>query len=150
MTRGLRYGTAVLLAAACDAGTTTSHPSPPANVVGCYQLALGTWSASHESPDPPTTLILTDSLGSHLLENGRTLLRPWPDPSAMPFDMAWWSRSNDGALDLIFSLGGYVGVRMTLTWNGTAWSGTAEAYTDVQPSTQATASATLTGRSCGS
>ena len=130
---------------ACD----TSEPStPPVSVLGCYELTITNWSGPHESPDPPTPVILLDSLGSYLLETGRTLVRPAPLGSNMFFDMAWWSRPTAEELDVVFSAGGYVGVRMNLSWLGPFWSGRAEAFTDVAPSIQATATAMMRPVAC--
>lgn len=128
----------------------TSGPStpPPAAVLGCYDLTVSTWSGPHESPDPPPVVVLTDSIGTYLLETGRTLARPWPDPTAMPFDMAWWERPRPGRLDLVFTQGGFIGVRIILQWNGRSWSGQAEAFTDVAPPVEATTLALLVPTSC--
>jgi hypothetical protein len=122
----------------------------PASVIGCYALRLGTWSAPRDSPDPPPVVALLDSTGSYLLEKGKSLVRPHPLGSPMPFDMAFWTRLSPEHLDLVFTDGGYVGVRLHLVWGwGDAhWRGTAEAFTDVRPSIQATATSTLSPREC--
>jgi hypothetical protein len=68
----------------------------------------------------------------------------------MGFDMAFWTRLSPEHLDLVFTDGGYVGVRLHLVWGwGDAhWRGTAEAFTDVRPSIEATATSTLSPREC--
>jgi hypothetical protein len=130
--------------------TDSSGPStpPPASVLGCYDLTVSTWSGLHESPDPPPVVILTDSIGSYLLESGRPLVRPWPDPAAMPFDMAWWERPSEGRLNLVFTQGGFIGIRIGLQWAGSRWSGQAEAFTDVAPPVEATTLALLVPTPC--
>jgi hypothetical protein len=138
----------VMISAACEQSTDAPALPAPAEVLGCYQLSRGVWSGPHESPDPPDRLILTDSIGSYLLERGRTLLRSWPDPDAMPFDMAWWQRPHSDTLQLIFNNGGYIGVRLLLSWRGDDWRGRIEAYTDVVPPVQASSSARLISQPC--
>lgn len=142
----LTRGTVLLaVVIACDASGPTA---PPASVLGCHSLTVTNWSGPHESPDPPTPVILLDSLGSYLLETGRTLARPAPLGTPMSFDMAWWSHPEREQLDVVFSAGGYVGIRLSLRWIGPYWSGPAEAYTDVGPSVQATGVAVMRAVTC--
>lgn len=137
----------LLTAGACSEAT-TSTIQPPLAVFGCHQLAIGKWSAPRESPDPPGVVVLLDSIGSYLLENGKLLVRPHPVGTPMPFDMAWWDRPFEEQLDLMFTDGGYVGVRLHFTWSGARWQGSAWAFTDVPPTLQAAASTTLVPRLC--
>ena len=141
-------GVACLFVLSACSDTTNPTPIPPLNVTGCYQVTLGKWSDSHDSPDPPPVLVLLDSLGTYLLEKGKPLVRPYPLGTPMPFDMAWWDRRAEEQLDLVFSDGGYLGVRLHYIWGGTAWRGSAWAFTDVSPSIQATTTSTLVPRSC--
>jgi hypothetical protein len=68
----------------------------------------------------------------------------------MPFDMAWWSRLAPEHLEIVFTDGGYIGVRLHLVWGwgDSTWRGTAEAFTDVSPSIQARTTSTLAPREC--
>jgi len=69
----------------------------------------------------------------------------------MAFDMAWWNLIAPEHVDVVFTDGGLVGVRMHLVWgwgDGT-WHGTAEAFTDVSPSIQAVTTVRLSPRTCG-
>lgn len=141
-------GAACLLVVAACSDTTGPTPIPPLAVVGCYQVTIGKWSAPRDSPDPPGVVVLLDSIGTYLLERGRPLVRAHPLGTPMPFDMAWWDRRAEEQLDLVFSDGGYLGVRLHYVWGGTTWRGSAWAFTDVSPSIQATATSTLVPRSC--
>lgn len=139
-------------ACACSSASGIVAPEPsPGSVVGCYAVDLGRWSASRDSRDPPTRIALLDSIGTELLEKGHQLARPDPLSASMPFDMAWWKRLESEHLEVVFTAGGYVGVRLHLVWGwgDATWRGTAEAFTDVSPSVQAVASATLSPRTCG-
>jgi len=138
---------ALLSASGCSDSTGTTV-QPPLSVVGCYALTVGKWSGAHESPDPPSSIVLLDSLGTYLLESGKLLARPYPLGTPMPFDMAWWSRPAEEQLDVVFSAGGYVGVRLHFIWSADGWRGSAWAFTDVAPSIQATATSALTPRPC--
>jgi hypothetical protein len=132
---------------ACTSATTVRVPEvAPVSVVGCYVVSMGAWSGPHESPNPPTTISLLDSTGTYLLEAGKKLVRPHPVGATMPFNMAWWSRLSPEHLDIVFTSGGEIGVRLHLVWGwgDGSWSGTGVAYTDVSPGVQAVASAKLT------
>ena len=139
---------AVLLSSGSCSDPTGSALQPPLSVTGCYQVTLGRWSGAHESSDPPRSIVILDSLGSYLLENGNRLVRPYPLGTPMPFDMAWWTRGAEEQLDLVFTDGGYVGVRLHFVWSERRWEGSAWAFTDVSPSVQATASSALSPRTC--
>ncbi len=146
--RGLARCGALAVAAtlACGEGSGPSTP-PPASVSGCYAITLGPWSGPHTSIDPLSPLVLLDSTGTYLFENGRTLLRPWPTLALDFFDMAWWSQAEPDRLTLMYSASGYVGIRIDLRWRD-AWVGKAEAYTDIVPPIEATASAQLDSIPC--
>lgn len=139
--------TVVALLLGCAAGSDPIAPAPQ-DVIGCYELTLGAWSAPHESPDPPSSITLLDSNGTYLLEEGRTLARPNPVDAPMSFDMAWWSRVAEEKLEVVFSNSGYVGVRFSFEWTGMRWAGTAVAFTDVVPMDQATAPSSLAQALC--
>ena len=141
-------GLACLVVVGACSDTTGPISLPPLEVVGCYQVIIGKWSAPHDSPDPPRVVVLLDSLGTYLLEKGRPLVRAHPPGTPMSFDMAWWDRRAEEQLDLVFSDGGYLGVRLHYIWGGTTWRGSAWAFTDVSPSIQATTTSTLEPRTC--
>jgi hypothetical protein len=87
--------------------------------------------------------MLMDSLGTFGLESGKHLVRPCPgDTEAMHY-MAWWEHPAADSLTLVFTTG-YVGIGAHLRRDGARWTGTAVAFTDVSPFTQATAPLSLT------
>lgn len=133
----------VALLAACTEPVAGPATLPPFDVVGCYQLDLTRWSGAHEAPDPPAYVVLTDSVGSFLLEASQPLVRPAPGYSAATFGyMAWWRRPVRDTLEVVFTTG-YVGVSLRLAWRGDAWVGVGEAFTDVAPPIQARSAARL-------
>lgn len=126
-------------------------PQPtPSSAAGCYAVGLGGWNGPRESPDPPSVIALLDSLGTNGFEVGKQLARPDPRNAAMPFTASWWARPDPDHLSVYFSLDGIIGVRMFVAWDsgGGRWSGTAEAFTDVSPSTQAVSAVSLSPRPC--
>jgi hypothetical protein len=130
------------LLVACHGTPTQPTSVAPESVSGCYQLTLGPWTGAHEAENPPAVVLLLDSVGTFLLEAGRTLVRPSPvDTNAFAY-MAWWARPAPDSLAVVFTTG-YVGIRLALSWRGSQWVGRADAFTDVQPSIEATASAAL-------
>jgi hypothetical protein len=132
----------VALLGACRGSPTQPTSAAPELVTGCYQLTIGTWTAGHEAPDPPSVIVLLDSVGTFLLEAGRPLVRPSPVDTIAFGYMAWWARPVSDSLAIVFSTG-YVGIRLALSWRGSQWVGRADAFTDVQPSIEATSSAAL-------
>lgn len=141
----------VMTLASCRSGSEPLSPTPaPANVEGCYSLILGRWSGPRTSPDPPSSITLLDSVGSVLLEREKLLARPNPISAPMPFDMAWWARLDAEHLDIVFTDGGIIGIRMHLVWGwgDASWRGTAEAFTDVRPTVQAVSTIRLDKRPC--
>jgi len=131
-------------------------PSDPADdlpapdvVVGCYRVSLGKWSGNKTSADPPSLIVFLDSLGTNLLEKGRTLARAYPSSAPFPFEMGWWQRPDHDRIEVVFT-DGYVGTRLHVTWSAgdQSWKGLADAYTDQSPPIQATATVALTRQEC--
>ncbi|HEX6536982.1 MAG TPA: hypothetical protein VF041_20520 [Gemmatimonadaceae bacterium] len=135
--------TAIVMLCECSATTRPSTALPPP---GCYALTLGAWSAAHEADEPPATLRLLDSTGTDLLERGKQLVRPLEPDSTFRY-WAWWEPHGADSLEVVFTTG-YVGVQLRLAARDAAWRGHAEAFTDVVPTLQATAQATLTDIAC--
>lgn len=135
----------ILTLAACSDDTTAPNLEPP----GCYLLELGDWSGARESVDPPLAIRLLDDVGTDVLENGKTLARPVDpdDPAFQFFEWAWWDKPMDTQLVVVFTTG-FTGIRLILTREATAWEGNAEAFTDVAPGVEATATARLSSASC--
>lgn len=149
------YASVLAFAALAGCGDTRNPvvPQPsPGSVVGCYSTHIGPWSGPRESPNLPATIALLDSIGTNPLENGKTLARPDPINAPMHFSVGWWNRPESEHLDVVFSAGGIVGIRLSLVWGwgDGSWSGTAQAFTDVAPSIQAVATARLLPVSCAS
>jgi hypothetical protein len=125
------------------ARTPTGTNAVPDDLVGCYQLELGEWSGPHEAWPPPGVVMLMDSLGTSPLESGRHLIRPCPGDTLVMHYKAWWERPAGDSLRVTFTTG-YVGILGRLRWDGARWTGRAEAFTDVDPFVQATATIGLT------
>lgn len=120
----------------------TQPAAAPDDVVGCYEVELGAWSGPHEAWDPPEVVVLMDSLGTFVLESGKHLVRPCPGDTTVMHYMAWWERPSADSLTLVFTTG-YVGIQGRLGRDGAQWTGHAEAFTDVAPFVQATATLSL-------
>jgi hypothetical protein len=135
-----------LVALACSSDRTT-EPATAVLPPGCFRLALGAWSASHEAVNPPATLFLYDSVGTAGLERGQRIVRPVPIPTAMNYPWMWWAAAPADSMRLVFT-GGFVGVDVHLARRAATWEGLAYAFTDVAPSIQATASAALSPMPC--
>ncbi|MFI5311168.1 MAG: hypothetical protein ACHQQ3_08055 [Gemmatimonadales bacterium] len=138
------------LIAPCLIGCSSAEPTGPGTAQlppGCFRLTLGSWSGSHEALDPPTFLILMDSVGADGLERGQRLVRAVPIVTRADYQWMWWSTIPADSLRLVFT-GGFVGVDVHLARRDSTWQGVANAFTDVAPSTQATAAATLAPMFC--
>ena len=122
----------------------------PTDVVGCYSTTLSRWSGPRLSPNPPSVIVLLDSLGTVGIESGERLARGYPLNAPSPFTMSFWRRLETEHLYIVFSNEGVVGVRANLVWGwgDDSWRGTVHAFTDVPPYLEARASIRLDPRPC--
>jgi hypothetical protein len=153
MTRS-RALSVLLLAISAACSDEPASPGASGPVPGCYELALGPWRGGPpEAPGLPPTVRLIDSLGTDLLEQGKLLVRPVDSAAAATFPYwAWWEQPDADSLHVVFTTG-YVGVELHLAaWSGWTgwWRGRADAFTDVQPSIQATTGVWLQPIACPS
>lgn len=122
----------------------------PSSLTGCYTVSLGKWNAARISADPPPSIVLLDSIGVSLLEKGKPLARPYPLSAVFMFDMGWWIRPAPEHLEVVFTDGGFTGVRLHLVWGwgDATWRGTIEAFADVEPAVQASTTVSLAPKGC--
>ena len=129
MFRSIQRRTAVvalLVSGACSESPITA-PSP----LACYTLTLGAWNAAlpEPLPPPPATLQLTDSLGTHILENGRRVVRTLPAGSQKSYLFQFWEPREHGDVLVVFSTG-FTGMTLDLAPEGDDLEGTARAFFD--------------------
>lgn len=122
----------------------------PTDVIGCYSTTLSAWSGPRLSPNPPSVVVLLDSIGTFGIESGERLARGYPLDAPTPFTMSYWRRPETEHLYLLFSDDGIVGVRANLVWGwgDDSWRGTVHAFTDVPPYVEARARIRLDPRPC--
>jgi hypothetical protein len=115
-----------LLLSACAEEPITA-PSP----LACYTLTLGTWSDElpEPLPPPPSSLQLTDSLGTSVLENGRRIVRSMPAGSVKAYPFQYWAPREEGDVFVVFS-NGFTGMTLDLASEGDDLHGTARAFFD--------------------
>lgn len=111
---------------ACD-NESVIAPSP----LACYTLSLGAWSSAlpEPLPPPPSSLQLTDSLGTSILENGRRVVRTLPQGSLKSYPFQYWEPREHGDVFIVFSTG-FTGMTMDLAPAGEDLQGTARAFFD--------------------
>ena len=133
----------VILVSACDESPITA-PSP----LACYTLSLGTWSDGlpEPLPPPPSSLQLTDSLGTSVLENGRRIVRSMPAGSVKAYPFQYWTPREEGDVFVVFS-NGFTGMTLDLAPEGDDLHGTARAFFDFG-TFDLTAPVQLTRRAC--
>ena len=148
-TRFLLAGAVAVMACDSTADPENDFEVTAATVIGCYELAIGTWTPQPEEyMPPPVRFELTSEVGTDALENGRTLIGSRAGDPGNPYRWSWWQVTPDPKLQLIFSTG-FTGVSLEFDRGGSStFEGTARAFVDYS-SEQPTAPATLTRRSCG-
>jgi hypothetical protein len=108
-----------------------SSTSPETPAGDCLTIELGAWNSElpEELPPLPERVALLDSLGSHILENGRTIVRQVPGYQLTNWAFAWWQTPSNDSLRVVFSTG-FTGTTLKLRRSGATWLGEAEAFFD--------------------
>ena len=141
---------ALAVLACADSTEPTQVTAAPASPAGCYDVRLGKWSGKHDSPDPPSPIVLLETIGTSFFEKGFRIAREHPGNTLTSFDTGRWSAYSPEHLEIMFAANGEIGVNLHLVWGwgDSTWRGTAEAFTDVSPGLQAVATVALVPRSC--
>jgi hypothetical protein len=123
----------------------TSAESPAGD---CLSIDVGVWTTAlpEELPPLPARVALLDSLGDHILENGRTIVRQVPGYQLTHWAFAWWQTPSSDSLRVVFSTG-FTGTTLKLRRSGAEWVGEAESFFDFTAETNL-ASARMTPAAC--
>lgn len=144
MTRSITLLLAILGLIGCE--ESTSEPAFE-EAAGCYDLTLGAWNGqADEVLVLPQTIELRDELGTDGMENGRRLVRPFPDTDNRSYPWAFWEPLASDSIRVIWSTG-FTGIGMRVARRPSGYTGLAESFLDY-PGNTAQAPVTLERRVC--
>lgn len=117
-------------------------------VAGCYRLEITPLSGASLPVAPlPDSVRLFDDRGIGTLEDGRALLRAWPDSLRTAYRWSWWEIAKPDTLKLVFTTG-FDGARMALRPTSHGFGGLVYAFSDVEPAPPSGAIARLRPIAC--
>lgn len=102
-------------------------------IAGCYHLeSFPVAGASVPVAPLPDTVRLFDARGDEAHEEGRALLRAWPDSLRTDYRWSWWEIAMPDTLTLVFTTG-HAGARIALRPTTDGFSGAMSTFSDVEP-----------------
>jgi hypothetical protein len=141
--RSLILSVSIATIACADSITAAARP-----IAGCYRLQSSPLPGASISLAPlPDTVRLFDARGQLALEDGRALLRAWPDSQRTGYRWSWWEVASPDTLTLVFSRG-FDGARLALRPAGDGFYGEMATFSDVEPALSRVALARLTPIVC--
>lgn len=117
-------------------------------VAGCYRLEISPLSGAPLPVAPlPDTVRLFEARGVAALEDGRALLRAWPDSLRTAYRWSWWEIAKPDTLTLVFTTG-FDGARIALRPTSHGFGGLVFSFSDVDPAPPSGALARLRPVAC--